>query len=61
MDNILAVAMILSGVAMIVFHRRWVAFYLAHVFGIEDKYGMSTQMLVGGVVFIIVGVLILFQ
>lgn len=57
-DYVLSVAMILVGVAMIVLHRRAAAFYLARVFGIEeDKYNLSGQLLVGGIMFVIVGVL----
>jgi len=59
-DDVLSVAMILAGVAMIVLHRRMAASYLARVFGIEeDKYNLSTQTLVGGIMFVIVGVLTL--
>lgn len=57
-DNVLSVAMILAGVAMIVPHRRMAAFYLARMLGIEeDKYNLSTQTLLGGIMFVIVGVL----
>ena len=56
-NDALSVAMILAGVAMIILRRRFVAFYLARMFGIEDKYNLSTQMLVGGIMFVIVGLL----
>lgn len=57
-DYVLRVGMILVGVALIVFHRRIAAFFLARLYGIEeDKYDLSTQMFLGGIIFVIAGVL----